>query len=170
MLVTQSCPTLRPHGLQSIRLLCPWDFPGKDPGVGGHLLLQGIFPTQGSKLGLLHCRQILYWLSYKGSPCCRLDAQNSFISQLKVHTLWLTSLHFCHPLASSNSLFSNSLFYPLFLWVWLFFQIPYISEIIIVFALSYAPRIHNGKFITEVYTFDHLYLFLPSPILPSYNK
>ena len=31
-------------------------------------LLQGIFPTQGSNPGLLHCRQILYRLSYKGSP------------------------------------------------------------------------------------------------------
>ena len=31
-------------------------------------LLQGIFPTQGSNPGLLHCRQILYQLSHKGSP------------------------------------------------------------------------------------------------------
>ena len=31
-------------------------------------LLQGIFPTQGSNLGLLHCRRILYQLSHKGSP------------------------------------------------------------------------------------------------------
>ena len=60
--------SLWPHGLQPTRLLCPWDFPGKDTGVGCHFLLQGIFPTQGSNLGLLHCRQILYWLSYKGSP------------------------------------------------------------------------------------------------------
>ena len=56
--------SLRPHGLQPTRLLCPWDFPGKDTGVGCHFLLQGIFPTQGSNLGLLHCRQILYQLSY----------------------------------------------------------------------------------------------------------
>ena len=35
---------------------------------GCHFLLQGIFPTQGSNPGLLHCRQMLYWLSYKGSP------------------------------------------------------------------------------------------------------
>ena len=34
----------------------------------GHFLLQGIFPTQESNPGLLHCRQILYRLSYKGSP------------------------------------------------------------------------------------------------------
>ena len=32
--VAQSCPTLRPHGLQPTRLLCPWDFPGKSTGVG----------------------------------------------------------------------------------------------------------------------------------------
>ena len=58
---------LRPHELQPTRLFCPWDFPGKDIGVGCHFLLQGIFSTQGLNLGLLHVRQILYWLSYKGS-------------------------------------------------------------------------------------------------------
>ena len=41
------------YGLQPIRLLCPWDFPGKNTGVGYHFLLQGIFPTQGSNPGLL---------------------------------------------------------------------------------------------------------------------
>ena len=56
---------LWPHGLQSTRLLCPWDFPGKKTGVGCHFLLQGIFPIQGSNSGLLHCRQILYHLSYR---------------------------------------------------------------------------------------------------------
>ena len=43
------------------RLLCPWDFPGKNTGVGCHFLFQGIFPTQRSNPGLLilpHCRQI----------------------------------------------------------------------------------------------------------------
>ena len=45
------------------RLLCPWDSPGKNTGVGCHALLQGIFPAQGSNpclLWLLHCRKILY--------------------------------------------------------------------------------------------------------------
>ena len=37
--VAQSCPTQRPHGLQSTRLLRPWDFPGKSTGVGCHRLL-----------------------------------------------------------------------------------------------------------------------------------
>ena len=48
-------------------LLFPWDFPGKNTGVGYHFL-QGIFPTQGLKAGLLHCRQTLYQLSYQGIP------------------------------------------------------------------------------------------------------
>ena len=47
------------HGLGPTRLLHPWDFPGKNTGVGCHSLLQGIFLTQGSNLGLLRCRQIL---------------------------------------------------------------------------------------------------------------
>ena len=45
-----------------------WDFPVRNTGVGCHFLLQGIFPTQESNLGLLPCRQILNQLSYKGSP------------------------------------------------------------------------------------------------------
>ena len=52
--------TLRPHGLQPARLLCPWHSPGKNTGVGCHFLPQGIFPTQGSNWHLLHCRRILY--------------------------------------------------------------------------------------------------------------
>ena len=40
----------------------------KNTGVGSLSLLQGNFPTQESKPGLLHCRQILYCLSYQGSP------------------------------------------------------------------------------------------------------
>ena len=51
--------SLQPHGLESDRLLCPWNFPGKSIGVGCHFLLLGIFLTQGwspSLLHLLHCR------------------------------------------------------------------------------------------------------------------
>ena len=40
-------------------LLCPWDSPGKNAGVGCHAFLQGIFPTQGLNPSLLPCRQIL---------------------------------------------------------------------------------------------------------------
>ena len=46
----------------------PWNSPGQNTKVGSFSLLQGIFPTQGSNPGFLHCRQILYQLSHKGSP------------------------------------------------------------------------------------------------------
>ena len=62
----QSCLTLCDP--MDTRLLRPWDFLGKSTGVGCHFLLQGIFPTQGSNPGLLHCRQTLYHLSHQGSP------------------------------------------------------------------------------------------------------
>ena len=60
--------SLQPHGWWPARLLCPWNSPGKDTGVHCHFLLQGIFLTQGSNLDLLHCRQILSYLSHQGSP------------------------------------------------------------------------------------------------------
>ena len=42
-------------------------FPAKNSGVGCHFLLQGIFLTQGSNLGLVHRRQTFHRLSYQGS-------------------------------------------------------------------------------------------------------
>ena len=59
------CPTLPPHGLFSARLPCPRNPPGQNTGVGCHSLLQGIFSTQESNPGLLHCGQIPYRLSHK---------------------------------------------------------------------------------------------------------
>ena len=49
---------MRPHGLQSTRLLCPWDSLYKNTGVGYHALLQGIFLTWGSNPHLFH---LLHW-------------------------------------------------------------------------------------------------------------
>ena len=50
--------SLWPHGLWPTRFLCPWDFPGKNTGVGCHALLQGFFLTQGSNSSLLN---FLHW-------------------------------------------------------------------------------------------------------------
>ena len=47
---------------------CPWNSPGQNTGVGSLSLLQGIFSIHGLNPDLLHCRQILYQLSLKGSP------------------------------------------------------------------------------------------------------
>ena len=61
--------SLRPHGLQPTRLLCPWDSPGRNTGVSCHFLLQGIFPTQASNPGLLHWQAGSSSLRHLGSPC-----------------------------------------------------------------------------------------------------
>ena len=66
-----SCRTLPPCGLYPARLLCPWDSPGKNAGVGHQGLLQGIFLAQGLNLHLFH---LLHWqagsspLSPPGKP------------------------------------------------------------------------------------------------------
>ena len=56
--------SLRPHGLQTTKLLCSWNSLGKNTEVSCHILLQGVFPNQRLKLGLLRCRQMLLHLSY----------------------------------------------------------------------------------------------------------
>ena len=57
--------SLQPRGLEPTRLLRPWDFPGKNTGVGCHFLLQGIFPTQvlRARLGML------LWRPKEEKPC-----------------------------------------------------------------------------------------------------
>ena len=60
--------SLQHHGLQPVKLLCPWNSPGRNIEVGTHSLPQGIVPTQGWTPVLLHCRQILYCLSNQETP------------------------------------------------------------------------------------------------------
>ena len=69
--------SLQPHGMYS-----PWTSPGQNTGVGRLLVLQEIFPNQGSNLGLPHCRQI-YQLSHKGSPVRSIICYNIVALQLK---------------------------------------------------------------------------------------
>ena len=66
--------------MEPTRLLRPWDFPGKNTGVGCHFLLQGIFPNQG--LNYFSCgssigRQILYQLSHQGGSEVKASAYNA---------------------------------------------------------------------------------------------
>ena len=75
-LVTKSCPTLQFHGLQLTKLFCPWDFPGKNTGVGCHFLLQGIFPTQGLNPCLLHWQADSLPLSHQRSPQNFVEGSN----------------------------------------------------------------------------------------------
>ena len=67
-----------------MRLLIPWDSPGKNTGVGCHFLLRGIFLTQGSNPGLPHCRWILYQRSLywatREALICTVGSKNTLES------------------------------------------------------------------------------------------
>ena len=108
--------SLLPHELQPVRLLCPCDSPGKNTGVGCYDLRQGIFLTQGSILGILHCRQSCYHLSHQGIPliCMGFNRTLVFLSspnalsitqaaQILIHVLQRreTTL-FCFPLTAKH--------------------------------------------------------------------
>ena len=81
--------SLRPRGLKPTKLLCPWDFPGKNTGVGCHFLLWGVFPTQGSNPGLLHWQVDSLLHSHQGSPTEAIE-----LSSMNVHILALFP-HLC---------------------------------------------------------------------------
>ena len=74
--------SLQNHGLYS-----SWNSPGQNTGMGNLSLLQGIFPTEGSNPGLLHCRRILYQLSHKGSPKINMGPMQSITWTLESENL-----------------------------------------------------------------------------------
>ena len=78
------CDSLQPHGLLPVRLLCLWDSPGKNPGMGCHALLQGIFLTQGLNPHLL----------------CFLHWQVGSLPLAQVHSRHLLNVNFIHLLIS----------------------------------------------------------------------
>ena len=82
------------QGLYSTRLLCPWNSPGKNTGVGCHALPQGIFPTQESNPSLL---RLLHWqagslpLVPLGSPQIHYQPIKSFVHLIcfeLLYTFW----------------------------------------------------------------------------------
>ena len=80
--------SLKPYGLES-----PWNSPSQNTGVGSCSLFQGIFPTEGSNPGLLHCRLILYQLSYQGSPCPHLHLFKHTCTHTRAHMTCRSYVH-----------------------------------------------------------------------------
>ena len=80
----QSCLTLGRHGLLPSRLLCPWNFPGKNTRVSCHFLLQGIVPTLGSNLCLL---RLLHWQA-DSLPLWSLGKPHLIIVLFKTGRIW----------------------------------------------------------------------------------
>ena len=92
VLVAKSRPTLlQTHGLQPTRLFCPWDFPGKNSGVGCHFLPQGIVPDQWSNLCLLHWQADSLPLSHQRNPSDQILWLKFWQSSLIIHLF----LHQC---------------------------------------------------------------------------
>ena len=88
--------SLQPHGLQPARLLCPWNFPGKNTGVHCHSLLQGIFLAQGLNLSLLHWQADSLPLRYQRrpglpGPALMLQAKVTTTAQLVKPAAYLTT-------------------------------------------------------------------------------
>ena len=72
----------------------PLNSPGQNIGVGSCSLLQGIFPIQGSNLGLPHCRRILNQLSHRGSSLsCRLEPNSTLGSMFHPHPRTVASVY-----------------------------------------------------------------------------
>ena len=102
VLVTKSCPTLATPRTVAFQASLSWDSPGKNTGVGCHFLLQGIFPTQESNLGLLHCRRILYWLSYEESSRFLISHSETIpLSKITTSILIFPSFHLLPNLVSN---------------------------------------------------------------------
>ena len=82
--------------LWTSRLLCPWNSPGKNTGVGCYAFLQGIFPTQWlnpTLLCLLHCRWVLYHKHYLGSPCKVMQPLWTIVLRFKDAVCWTHSFN-----------------------------------------------------------------------------
>ena len=103
--------SLLPYGLQSSRLLCPWDFPGQNTGAGCHFLLQGIFPTQKSNLHLLG---LLRWQADSlplALPRKPLNSLQIIVIQLGCHQVSGIDLVLLVPLDWKHLYFISSLIY-----------------------------------------------------------
>ena len=84
----QSCPTLRPYGLQPARLLCPWDSPGTSAGAGGRAFPQGTFPTQDqAQASHVSCTgERLFTAAPPGSPRSRGESRTASLqSRCELH-------------------------------------------------------------------------------------
>ena len=98
----------------STRLLCPWNSPGKNTGVGWYALFQRIFPAQESnpyRLCCLHCRQVLYPLSHLESPDVTKTCWS--LSHVRLFAMpWIVALQAPLPMEFSRQEYWSGLSFP----------------------------------------------------------
>ena len=107
--------SLETYRLQSTSLLCPWDSPGRNTGVGCHALLQGIFLTQGLNLRflcLLHWQVVSLLLTPPGSSWGPSSVILISSNETQVHSILIKGVTYrrlwgiqerCHPAVSRNT-------------------------------------------------------------------
>ena len=78
-----------PHGLQPIRLLCPWDFPGKSTGVGCHCLLQRARTSNRKPCSFLPSTLPLGWKTLAPKPDSASESQEWALVHGHAHWLYL---------------------------------------------------------------------------------
>ena len=109
--------SLWPHGQWPTRLLCPWNFPGKNTGMSCYFLLQGIYLTQGLNLCLLHFL-CWWWVLYH---CSTWEAIQNYVFFNK-HTDFVICLN-TSCIERRQDMFSHKIglvhTYPLLLYIWL---------------------------------------------------
>ena len=108
--------SLWPRGLQTTRLLCQRNAPGRNTGVSCHFLLQGISWTQGLNPCLLHCRRVLYHWVPREPPQSLPITSNTCGIQVSTDQLWflvlVVWLLWAAALLSSESAFEEVLCTP----------------------------------------------------------
>ena len=118
--------SVRSCGLQPVWLLCPWNSPGKNTGVGSHSLLQGIFSTQGSNLGLPHWKQIFFFTIWATRDIC-VNIQYLFSFYFTLYDrLWV------HPYLAFMAPWRQATLRGLLTWIWsdiLKSTLPYFCQV-----------------------------------------
>ena len=141
--------SLWPHGLYLARLLCPKNFPSKNPGVNCHFLLQGIFPTQVLNPRLLH---LLHWqvdslpMHYLRNPWGEKKIYThthrvQFSQSVMSDSLWPHWLQHTRPLCPSTTTGAYSNSCPLSRWCH-----PTISSSVIPFSSCLQSFPASGSF------------------------
>ena len=101
-LCTQTCQTLRPHGLKPSRHLCPRNFLGKNTEWVTHLL-QGIFLTERPNLHLLHWQVGSLPMSHNGSPSVQFSSVQ-LLSRVRLFaTPWIATCQASLSITNSRS-------------------------------------------------------------------
>ena len=87
--------SLKPHGLEPAKLLCPWDFPDRNTGLGCHFVLQGIFPTRESNL-------IFLWLLHSQADSLSSEPPGKFLNVLQFSSVAQLCPTLCDPMNHST--------------------------------------------------------------------